>query len=487
MLAQLLSRATPAVLGSLLVGTVGSEQASQIQKELALGNITLDDVANFITNFTASPAVSYLKEKEKTNQIIPNEEEDKKPNLPEPDPLDLLNLLKDDNNDQDEKRPFTIRQGEEETKPIIGSKEETTKVGEELLEGRLTNNQGTNVLKTEEGYTLASDALRNFFSKVLTKQTGEPKSIYQNILDIVSLGKTNDIFDTKRIGNFENHIFTSIPTFKETQIATADAVAKSLPKNANILDIGGTEGGFVNTIAELRPDIKGIVLDPNPIAEKIFESQKLPNTDYIREAFTTDPSQYDKYAFDIEDETEQGIPANYWNANDYEDKSLDAVFEKMTFQFIDKGRNNKVKLISEKLKPNGFALFEEKFFTSKEDPVWLENEAKKNEFKLKYYDPKDITKKQKEVLEGMDELQIGSEEFENILMKHFNNVAQYWDSGNFKGYVASDSADTINNFLGNMVNLNSEFSNVQTPRFVTQTIDKKRRGGPISIPKIDQL
>jgi hypothetical protein len=52
----------PRILGSLLVGAVGSQQASQIQKDLALGNISLDDVANFITNFTASPAVSALKE-----------------------------------------------------------------------------------------------------------------------------------------------------------------------------------------------------------------------------------------------------------------------------------------------------------------------------------------------------------------------------------------------------------------------------------------
>ena len=487
MLQQLLLRASPSVLGSLLVGAVGSQQASQIQKDLALGNISLDDVANFITNFMASPAVSYLQDKEKENQLTPQDEDDKKPKAPEPDPTDLLNLLKDDTNERDEKDLTTIRQGTEKEGSVIGTQEETTKGEQELLQGRLPSDQGTNVLRTEEGEKLASDALRNFFSKVLTKQTGEPKSLYKNVLDISSIGQTSGIFDTKRIGNFENHIFTSIPTFKEAQIVTADAVAKSLPKNASILDIGGTEGGFVNTVAELRPDIEGIVLDPNPIAEKIFESQKLPNTDYIRQAFTTDKSKYGKYAFDIEDENEEGVPANYWNADDYEDNSLDAVIEKMTFQFIDKGRNNKIKLISEKLKPNGFALFEEKFFTSKDDPEWLSNEAKKNEFKLQYYDQKDLTKKQKEVLEGMDELQVPSEDFENILMKHFNNVAQYWDAGNFKGYIASDSADTINNFLGNMKNLDSEFSNVQTPRFVTQPINKKKRGGPISLPKIDML
>ena len=52
LIAALLSggRASPAVLGSLLVGAVGSQQANQIQKDLALGNISLDDISNFIIN-----------------------------------------------------------------------------------------------------------------------------------------------------------------------------------------------------------------------------------------------------------------------------------------------------------------------------------------------------------------------------------------------------------------------------------------------------
>ena len=159
----------------------------------------------------------------------------------------------------------------------------------------------------------------------------------------------------------------------------------------------------------------------------------------------------------------------------------------MVFQFIDNERASKIKLIADKLKPEGFALFEEKFFTSKEDPIWNANEAKKNEFKSQYYDPQQITEKEEVVLTGMNERQVTSDSFEDILKNNFNNVIQYWDSGNFKGYVVSDSADTINTFLKNMIDLNSEFSNVQTPRFVTDRITEKRRGGPISIPKIDML
>jgi hypothetical protein len=65
----------------------------------------------------------------------------------------------------------------------------------------------------------------------------------------------------------------------------------------------------------------------------------------------------------------------------------------MVFQFIDNQRADKIKLLKSKLKPDGFAIFEEKFFTSKDDPVWQENEQKKNEFKSQYYDPEQITEK----------------------------------------------------------------------------------------------
>ena len=73
------------------------------------------------------------------------------------------------------------------------------------------------------------------------------------------------------------------------------------------------------------------------------------------------------------------------------------------------------------------------------------------------------------------------------MSKYFNNVVQYWDSGNFKGYVASDSADTITKFLNNLEDLNSEYSNVSTPKFVTDKIVEKRRGGSISLPQMNML
>lgn len=476
----------PAVLGSLLVGTVGSQQANQIQNELNLGNITLDDVYNFITNLAASPSVTALKDLEKSNQVPPKKDDDKTPTPPEPDPLDLLNLINTDRKEEDEKTN-TVRQEDGQTAiEALKAQSEQTQRGD--VDRGSQSDQGEYVLKTEEGFEIAPlEQSSDFFTRTMLGEIGTPKSTYQPIVDLSEIGQTFNIFEEKRSGNFENHIFTSIPTFKEAQVATADALSKSLPKNANVLDIGGTEGGFINTIAEVRPDVTGFIVDPNVVANKIFNQQKMPNSNYIRSAFTTDKSKFGNYAFDVKDEKKQPISTDFFDADSIEDNSLDAITEKMTFQFIDKGRNNKVKLISEKLKPEGIALFEEKFFTSYDDPEWKANEDKKNQFKLQYYDQKDLTKKQKETLEGMDRRQVTSGDFEKILMKHFNNVVQYWDSGNFKGYVASDSADALNNFLSNLPDLNSEYSNVQTPNFITKPIDKKRRGGPISIPKIDML
>lgn len=481
MIQQLLMRASPTVLGSLLVGAVGSQQANQIQKELALGNISLDDVYNLITNLAASPSVTALKDLEKSNQVPPKKDDDKTPTPPEPDPLDLLNLINTDRKKEDETKPVTTSQSEE-TKETVSSnlESQTTDRGSSVQQsdqGRETTVSGNLPLvkaSQEQGVT--------FFSDILEGELYVPKKNYEQLLDTSDALEATEIFDEKRTGNFENHIYTSIPVFKEAQIATAEAVSKTLPKGGTIIDIGGTEGGFINTIAELNPNIEGIVLDPNPKAQESFLKQKLPNTEFILEAFTANPKEFGTYAF-----TEKGVDVDYFDTKDIPDNSVDAFSEKMVFQFIDNERASKIKLIANKLKPSGFAIFEEKFFTSKEDPIWNANEAKKNEFKSQYYDPQQITEKEEVVLTGMNERQVTSDSFEDILKNNFNNVVQYWDSGNFKGYVVSDSADTINTFLKNMIDLNSEFSNVQTPRFVTDRITEKRRGGPISIPKIDML
>jgi predicted GNAT family acetyltransferase len=56
----------PRILGSLLVGAVGSQQANEITNQLKLGNISLDNVYDTIINFASSPAVSIIDEMQTT-------------------------------------------------------------------------------------------------------------------------------------------------------------------------------------------------------------------------------------------------------------------------------------------------------------------------------------------------------------------------------------------------------------------------------------
>ena len=49
----------------------------------------------------------------------------------------------------------------------------------------------------------------------------------------------------------------------------------------------------------------------------------------------------------------------------------------------------------------------------------------------------------------MNKRQVTPNEFEKVLKNNFKNVVQYWDAGNFKGYIASDSEDTISIFTNN--------------------------------------
>ena len=66
----------------------------------------------------------------------------------------------------------------------------------------------------------------------------------------------------------------------------------------------------------------------------------------------------------------------------------------------------------------------------------------------------------------MNKRQVTPNEFEKVLKNNFKNVVQYWDAGNFKGYIASDSEDTISKFTNNLINLDSNFSTSDPKRIV---------------------
>ena len=84
MLQQIILTATPAVLGPLLVGIVGPQQADVLLKQLSVGDISRENLLDIITNLAASPAVMALKEKDKSKEVKKKEDKDKKPEDPDP-------------------------------------------------------------------------------------------------------------------------------------------------------------------------------------------------------------------------------------------------------------------------------------------------------------------------------------------------------------------------------------------------------------------
>jgi RNase H-fold protein (predicted Holliday junction resolvase) len=152
----------------------------------------------------------------------------------------------------------------------------------------------------------------------------------------------------------------------------------------------------------------------------------------------------------------------------------------MAFQFIDSNRVEQIKFIKENvLAEDGILIIEEKFINT--DSIYKANEQLKNEFKSQYYTQEQLNNKKLEVLLSMENNQVSVQEIEKILGENFANVQQYWDSGNFKGYIASDS-DVVNQFVPEINNLevsltDHRFSTAPTEKEVKAAVQNKMQQG----------
>jgi len=265
-------------------------------------------------------------------------------------------------------------------------------------------------------------------------------------------------------GNFDNHIKTSIPGFDETQNAVGSSLLKTYGKNGgDILDIGSSEGALIKALSAASDGrIRTTGIDPNPAMLRTYlEKPQAPGSQSILSAFGS-ADDAGKLAWEEAD----GTPIHYFDPGD---NKYDAAHEAMVFQFISNARRAQAERMKQLLKPNGLAIFEEKFGNPK--AIFDANEAKKDAYKAKYYTPEQMEIKRKEVLntgndavEGMTDLQVSQAEMEKILRDTFKHRAQFWDSGNFKGYAASDDLRALEDYLNNLQSLDSEYATARTPR-----------------------
>jgi hypothetical protein len=336
----------------------------------------------------------------------------------------------------------------------------------------------------------AGQASQEFFDDVIKgiDERYRPKSAYEQIIDLNNpdIYKWQDDYNklVKEGGNFNQHIFTSIPTFYETQIIKGLALSNLLDKQPmpdnllkgryQVLDIGGTEGTWAKALAKNNPNLYVEVLDPLQKARDVFEEGELvTNAIFRNEAFSYVLDDQDKI-FDA-----KGIqPVRFAVFNELD--KYDVVHESMAFQFMDKNRAEQIKFIKENLlNENGIIIIEEKFANN--DAIYKANEELKNTFKSKYYTPEQLQDKKFNVLLDMEANQVSVQEIEKILGENFANVQQYWDAGNFKGYIASDS-DVVNQFVPEINNLevsltNHRFSTAPTEKEVKAAVQNKMQQG----------
>lgn len=89
-------------------------------------------------------------------------------------------------------------------------------------------------------------------------------------------------------GNFDDHIATSIPGFREMQTLKGAALEQVYGRTgADVLDIGASEAALVKTLSE-RSDgrIRTVAHGPNPeMAREQAEISQVPRFEYRNEAF----------------------------------------------------------------------------------------------------------------------------------------------------------------------------------------------------------
>jgi len=204
---------------------------------------------------------------------------------------------------------------------------------------------------------------------------------------------------------------------------------ETVNKTPLVYDIGGSEGGFVKAISEVSEGrVATVNLEPNQSMAKAFNKKPTKRSEVITEAFYEGFDNFKKHT---------------------PKQKADVVHESMVFQFISSNRSEYLQEVKSKyLKTGGLFLTEEKLIPV-DKKTWEQNEAKKDKkHKSKYYSEEQVSRKQEQVLTGMLKNQTYEVNYQVLLEDAFEHVVEYWDAGNFKGFVASDSKDNIVEFLG---------------------------------------
>lgn len=238
-------------------------------------------------------------------------------------------------------------------------------------------------------------------------------------------------------GNFTGHIFKMIPGFAEKQSRVGEAIVKTGKKS--FLDIGASEGGLAKAIGESNPDAKITVVDPNPTMKKNFDESTDAPGNVTYELAALGSSWVEKDGTVIPEFKSE--------------EKYDVVNEDFVFQFISPNRDGQVKAAKSHLKEGGVFITSEKFHTANKE----ENEAKKYDHQKKYFSEDQLTEDKQTIVSGMSDSMVSDASYAETLTNNFEFVYEFWNAGNFKGYLASDSKLNLEQMIEEIGPLDSEF------------------------------
>jgi SAM-dependent methyltransferase len=275
-----------------------------------------------------------------------------------------------------------------------------------------------------------------FFTEKAAKASSDVP--YEPVIKIDKETPTAKAYDTYSAGgNFTGHISKMIPGFQEKQIRVAEAINKTGAKS--FLDIGASEGGLAKTVGSQNPDMRVVAVDPNSQMKKNFESTpEVKNVEFRQEAFQGSWTEAD------------GTKINEFKPKE----KFDVINEDFTFQFVNADRAKQVAGVKEMLAEDGVFITSEKFHTANKKA----NEAKKAEHQKKYFTEQERMADAEGIVTGMAKDMVKDVEYFEILKDNFKHVEEFWNAGEFKGFVASDSRPALEKFKKGVGDLTTEFT-----------------------------
>lgn len=263
---------------------------------------------------------------------------------------------------------------------------------------------------------------QDFFSNVTNGLKGQSAIPYKINKEALNYDVNSQLAEQvlNLCGNFDNHIFKSIPTYFENLVNKANVFAKL--SHCKILDIGASDNLLlraVNMINDVNSNTL-VALDCNN--DMYVNSLNKPfATEYICAPFI----------YDFDD----------MKAHDFNNEKFDIVNASMFYQFINNDRAYQIAETKKVLTDGGVLIIDEKCFDNSEN--WKMNELLKDEYKKQYFTIEDMKTKSEEVLIGMHEDMISVNKLFGLLASNFKYVERYWKANNFYGFVCSDNENNL--------------------------------------------